>query len=521
MRYLKLFFMAMIAIASLAAGTPSSSASPLTSPEGTIYTSTINAESDGPLKLHGNYGTVECKKSTVQGKVEAHAGTTASGKISNLTFTECSSPVTVKLAGSLEINAIGNGRGTLTSTGARIEITTSVGTCVYTTNKTDIGTLRDSNLTSGSATLDIDSAAIPRTEGHFNCGPVGTWTGSYKLTTPASLFLSHPSGSPSPLTSPEGTPYTSTLKAESSNSELDGAFVAVKCLGSTAEGKIAYHTSSSAIGGVSLGFTGCNYPVTVLKGGTLSLSTGKGAVTSNGAEISINTSVGTCVFTTKETGIGTLTDSGVTKGNAVLDLGSSIIPRTSGSFLCGSSGTWTGSYKLTTPSTLYMDRSFKLTSPLGTTYTSTIKAGSEGAISLDGKFGTVTCQKSALEAKVESHGSIAAGGKLSAWSLAECSRPVTVEATGSIEIHSVGGGEGTVTSTGAKVSISTLGGTCAFTTSSTDLGTLLGTNITGGNATLDSDFVAIPWTSGSSSCGPNAVLTGSYGVTTPSTLYVD
>jgi hypothetical protein len=98
---------------------------------------------------------------------------------------------------------------------------------------------------------------------------------------------------------------------------------------------------------------------------------------------------------------------------------------------------------------------------------------------------------------------------------------VAVEAAGSIEIHAVADGEGTVTSTGAKISISTPVGTCVFTASATDIGTLADSDVTEGNATLDSDFVAIPRTGGSSSCGPNAVLTGSYKVTTPSTLYID
>jgi sporulation protein YlmC with PRC-barrel domain len=520
--YLRLIGSGLAVAMALATFAGTASANPLTSPEGTSYTGTINAEAEGALRLDGSFTTVECKKSTVQGQVESHTETTASGKVSSLTFSECNFPVSVKNAGSLEIHAVGSGQGTLTSTGASIEITTSVGTCVFTTNGTHIGNVTDSNLTSGGATLDIGSAKIPRTGGNAGCGLSGTWTGSYKVTTPGSLFVGHPSGSASPLTSPAGTAYTGTIKAKSSNSKLDGSFVTVECSESTAEGKVGYHTPTSVIGGISsLAFGGCNYAVTVLKRGLLSLSTSSGAVTSTGAEISIATSVGTCVFATSGTSIGTLTDTTITKGEAVLDINSAKIPRTGGSFLCGSFGTWTGNYEVTTPSVLYLDSPAGLTSPAGAPYTSTLKAESEGAISFDGKFGTVSCQKSTFEGKVESHDLDSAGGKLSSWAFAECTEPVTVESTGSIEIHAVAKGEGTVTSSGAKISISTSVGTCVFTASTTDLGTLADSDITEGNATLDSDFAAIPRTGGSSSCGPSLVFTGSYDVTTPSTLYID
>jgi hypothetical protein len=150
-----------------------------------------------------------------------------------------------------------------------------------------------------------------------------------------------------------GANYTSTITAESSNSKLHGSFITVSCTGSHVEGKVESHgagvTAEGKIG--KLSFSGCNYTVTVKKTGSLIAHTGttpNGTLTSTGAEIAIHTSVGECVFTTSSTPIGTLTGG----NNATLDIDSSAIPRTGGSFFCGSSGEWTGNYTVSVPSNL-------------------------------------------------------------------------------------------------------------------------------------------------------------------------
>ncbi len=167
-------------------------------------------------------------------------------------------------------------------------------------------------------------------------------------------------------TSPKGTVYTGKYVATSSNSELHGSFVTVKCGHSLVEGKVEQHGAGVTTKGpvTYLDFTECNYVVLIHSAGTLEAhataingTNADGTVTSNGAKIELQTSVGTCIFTTNSTdiGTGTLTSSDTTGGNAVLDVSSAKIPRTGGNFLCGSSGTWTGSYTVTTPSTLYID----------------------------------------------------------------------------------------------------------------------------------------------------------------------
>jgi hypothetical protein len=153
------------------------------------------------------------------------------------------------------------------------------------------------------------------------------------------------------LTSPEGTTYTGSIVATSSNSELDGAFVTVKCGSSTAEGTVESHGGAEVTGNISsLTFTECNYATTVKNAGSLGINNTNG-VKSTGAEVSIATSIGTCVFTTNGTAVGSLTEG----AGASLDINSSKIPRTGGNFLCGSSGTWTGNYSVTTPSSLWVD----------------------------------------------------------------------------------------------------------------------------------------------------------------------
>lgn len=508
------------------------SANPLTSPEKTGYTSTVKAESEGGTILHGSFVSVSCNKSTVEGKVESHSGTTAGGKISLLNFLECNYPVKVLKTGSLEIHSTEGGKGTLTSTGAEITIETSIGSCIFATSATDIGTLTGTGVTNGNATLDINSAAIPRTGHSFFCGSSGKWTGSYKVTTPNSLYIGHaPQPSNGPLTSPIGTPYTSTIKAESEGSiSLDGEFTTVSCKKSSLEGKVESHNTTSATGNLSsLTFGECNYPVKVLETGSVvvhSTGEGNGIVTSKGALITIDTSVATCLFQTWNTQIGTIKDSDLTGGAATMTA-SGTIPRIGHSFFCGSSGTLTGSYKVTTPSTLYLGHPehetplSPVTSPEGTTYTSTVKAESEGATQLHGSWVSVQCNKSAVTAQIESHTPTTASGKVSSLTWSECNYPVLVTKSGSLEIHSLGSGTGTMTSTGAEVSIETSVGLCVFTTNQTDIGTVTDTTITKGNATLDIASALIPRTGGSFFCGSTGTWTGSYKATTPSTLYID
>jgi hypothetical protein len=166
-----------------------------------------------------------------------------------------------------------------------------------------------------------------------------------------------------------------------------------------------------------------------------------------------------------------------------------------------------------------------LTSPLGTVYTGMVKAEAEEAITLHNSSigASVSCKNSALEGKVESHGSgVTAKGNLSSLSFSGCGEDlVTVLNNGFLEVHEKqGGGDGTLTSTGAEVTVTedSTGISCLYKTSETDVGTLAGSTTTGKTATLDLDSSLIPRTGDSFFCGSSGVLTGSYAVTTPDVL---
>ena len=156
------------------------------------------------------------------------------------------------------------------------------------------------------------------------------------------------------VTSSEGS--TPNLVLTSTNSEFDGSFVTFKCVHSKMAGNVENHGPSGTVEGSidSLSFTECNYQMTVNYGGSLQIHpdssgvTGDGTATWTEGSFTIHTSVGTCTVTTNATTIGTL-DGG---SPAFLYINSAKLPRTGGNFLCGSSVTWTGSYRVNSPSTL-------------------------------------------------------------------------------------------------------------------------------------------------------------------------
>jgi hypothetical protein len=197
MKYLKMLGLLATAAAALTAFASTASATTATSPKGTVYTGTYKAEAEGKTSLHTPFAVITCGKSTVEGKVEQHGtGVTTTGKISLLTFTECNSSITVLKTGSLEAHTTAvkgtDADGTLTSSGAEVTVTILGVSCLYTTGAgTDIGTgsLTSTTTTGGNATLDVASSAIPRTGHSAFCGSSGTWTGSYKVVTPSTLYI--------------------------------------------------------------------------------------------------------------------------------------------------------------------------------------------------------------------------------------------------------------------------------------------------------------------------------------------
>ena len=140
---------------------------------------------------------------------------------------------------------------------------------------------------------------------------------------------------------------------------LHTVFTTITCQSSTVKGTVSQHGAAVTVRGTvsTLTFTDCGGDeVKVLKAGSLeahgSATTGNGTITSIGAEVTVHTAIGIdCIFSTSNTDLGTLTGSNVTKSNATLDISASI-PQTGHSPFCGSKGEWTGSYKVTGPTSL-------------------------------------------------------------------------------------------------------------------------------------------------------------------------
>lgn len=165
-----------------------------------------------------------------------------------------------------------------------------------------------------------------------------------------------------------------------------------------------------------------------------------------------------------------------------------------------------------------------LTSPKGELYTGKLVAQS-GEITVHG-VATYSCGESKAEGEVAQHGaSITASGPLTKWTLSQCSTHVTVLKLGTVTIHPLEGspGDATVTVSGTQVTseATSMGMSCLYETNETDLGVLTGSATTGGNAVLDINSALIPRTGHSIFCGSSGTLTGSYTITTPSTLYID
>jgi hypothetical protein len=337
---------AAVAAAALMACAGTASATTVTSPVGTTYTSTIKMASAN-LSMHGAFLSISCTSSAMEGKIESHgAAATAEGDLSSFTMSGCNYAATVKKAGKLIFHATAGGNGTVTWTGAEWVMHTSLGECVFTTSGTDLGTF-----TGGTgAKLDVTAASVPRTGGSFFCGSTGELTGSYTVETPSSLTVE---GSSRGLTSPAGTAYTGTLKgtAGEKDFQIDDPFGLLSCGHSELEVTVEEHSSSFAVAGnlSKLTFSNCAYPLAVKKPGRFEIQS-NGTVIWAGAEIVQHYWAGECVFTTLPTTIGTL------KGGSPPKLYlNATMPRTGGSSSCGSYKDWTGTYTFTTPSSLALD----------------------------------------------------------------------------------------------------------------------------------------------------------------------
>ena len=162
-----------------------------------------------------------------------------------------------------------------------------------------------------------------------------------------------------------------------------------------------------------------------------------------------------------------------------------------------------------------------VTAPAGSAYTGSIRLLSEGHVAIDNPIAAISCNSEIEVSNIESHGAgVTAKGPLSWFSFFNCTNSweVTVLSAGSLEFHSTGGGNATVTSSGATLVATRLGITCRYATSNTDIGTVTGAATFTSHATLDIS-AAIPFHSGSGLCGSGSTTwTGAYKVLNPTGL---
>ena len=196
MKYVKMLGLLALAAAATMAFASSASAGIFNiEKNGPAWTGEIHATA-GEITLHGAAATITCASSTISGTVTQHgAGVTGKGNVTSLLFNGCGFPVHVKKTGTLEFHTHpgdsgGTTYGLLTSSGAEIEMTVGGGSCIYTTNNTEIGTVTNSThqeVTGAAKTalIHVDSE-IPRTGGSlgFFCGASGELTATYTITTP-------------------------------------------------------------------------------------------------------------------------------------------------------------------------------------------------------------------------------------------------------------------------------------------------------------------------------------------------
>jgi hypothetical protein len=170
----------------------------------------------------------------------------------------------------------------------------------------------------------------------------------------ASLMAFASSASANPvLTGPKAEEYTSTISASLEGSALLKAGIEDTCAESTATGKVTINSTTHATGALAaLTFSKCTQHTTVENAGSLTIND-KGEVFSENSRVKVQiTGIASCWYGA-ETGavkIGVLTYG----HPATLDINTTTLQRQppSDTFWCAATGTWTGNYKITTPSGL-------------------------------------------------------------------------------------------------------------------------------------------------------------------------
>jgi len=184
----KMIGLLIVAAASLMAFVSSASATAiLTFSAGTEYTGEIHATIKPGTTLALSAGISDtCTEGTLLSDVETNNTTHASGKLTKLSFgsgaTPCTKTTNVLKNGKLTISD----KGTVIASENEVTVFDLGVSCIYGgAAGTSIG-----DLTPGApAHIDINTTELPKISGGFLCASKGTWTGTFIVTTPKSLFL--------------------------------------------------------------------------------------------------------------------------------------------------------------------------------------------------------------------------------------------------------------------------------------------------------------------------------------------
>lgn len=191
MRCLKTFGLAAAALTASLALASTASATQITSPSGTVYTSEIAAQAGATeFNTPATGDKISCEKSALAGKIEQHGtSVTAKGKLTSVSLSICAGgTITVLALGTLEFHTEGpgsNGNGTVTSTGLKLTTTDLAGLmCEYTTNNTHMG-----SATGGTPGVFMFHAHIPLSGGGLLCGSEAELISKYTVTTPSTFLV--------------------------------------------------------------------------------------------------------------------------------------------------------------------------------------------------------------------------------------------------------------------------------------------------------------------------------------------
>jgi hypothetical protein len=189
MRYLKMLSLATLSTAVLMAFAAGSASATTLEVGGVAKNSSVTFEaslkSGTSMVLRQTDSSFwdTCTTSTFKGATEgSFTGVSVGGKISSMTFLNCTHQTKVDTGGTLSFEHVGTTNGTVRSTGwsVTIQSTTFGATLNCTTNNTHLGVLTGS--AAGHASLKMNAV--------INCGffvPSSRWEAEYTFTSPTGL----------------------------------------------------------------------------------------------------------------------------------------------------------------------------------------------------------------------------------------------------------------------------------------------------------------------------------------------